>query len=161
MTEANNTHEVPFEFPTPQLFNHNDGKGYHVSSPSCSTCYLGFEATPEELRQMLWLLAVEYSDEVDATASQLIDDIREQVTGIVAEVEWKELTSFNSEEMNDLYEINEKGHVRVNHNGEIYVPKFIPELAKFLVTIVAEDGEEIVLDPAYFVKQQFNKEFQV
>lgn len=63
----------------PMLYNH--GKGDHVSSPSCSTCYLGFEATPEELRRMLWLMAVEFSEEVDATASELVDQIHEQVMG--------------------------------------------------------------------------------
>jgi len=65
--------------PRPKLFNH--GQGDHISSPECSTCYLGFEATTEELRQMLWVMAVEFSEEVDATASELLDQIRESVTG--------------------------------------------------------------------------------
>lgn len=63
--------------PRPTLFNH--GERDHISSPSCSTCYLGFEATPEELRRMLWLMAVEFSEEVDATASELLDQIHERV----------------------------------------------------------------------------------
>lgn len=62
----------------PMLYNH--GKGDHISSPSCSTCYLGFEATPEELRQILWQMALDFSEEVDATAGELLEQIHETVT---------------------------------------------------------------------------------
>lgn len=66
--------------PGPKLEVYNHGDGDHISSPSCSKCYLGFDATPEELRQMLWWMSIQFAEEVDATAAELVDQIREQVT---------------------------------------------------------------------------------
>ena len=68
---------------------------------------------------------------------------------------WKHLNSFEN-----LYmEINEKGQVRTDFNGQVYSPEFDDDVNQWLVTVKTEEGNEIILDARYFVKQQFDKDY--
>lgn len=55
------------------------GGNNHKASAECSMCYLGFEASPVLLRQMIWRMALNFSEEVDATPAELVDQTREEV----------------------------------------------------------------------------------
>jgi len=142
----------------PQLFNH--GKGDHISSPACSECYLGFEASPEVLRQMLWQMALDFSEEVDATASELLDQIHKTIierNGVTdATYEWKVIVGFPELDI----EINEIGQIRNRTTNDVASPAWSHDFLRDLVLVKDQYGREVSFDHRFFVKKLFGKEIK-
>lgn len=89
---------------------------------------------------------------VDAIAKdelQLVDVVSKH-----PELEWKVLNSFEY----ILIEVNEIGQFRCN--DRIFSPVWDEESDQWIATVVDENGEEHPLDPEWFVKQYFNKDWQ-
>jgi hypothetical protein len=83
---------VQSAFPVGVKSETEHGGNNHVSSPSCGMCYLGFEASPAFTRQMVWFMALKLADEVDATPSQLVDEVREELEAYNAREEAKSVS---------------------------------------------------------------------
>lgn len=90
-------------------------------------------------------------EEEDARQSKAISEISAEYK---EDLKWKYLSSFE----NIYLEVNEKGQFRLNET--IFSPVWDEETNLWLATIKTEDGDEFDVEPEYFVRQQFNKDWQ-